>query len=133
MAVFGPAGEAEDPSLATAGGGSNATPLTRHDHPHPATAAAEMVGGAALGHDHSATTRAVCTVYVPMPRRSLIVVEGEARHRWLHAVRRSDITARRIAITYRNLGPDFCDGGGLADVGNQLRLLAKNFNGVQTT
>eukprot|EP00117_Sycon_ciliatum_P036209 scpid63218/ scgid27294/ Probable alpha-ketoglutarate-dependent dioxygenase ABH4; Alkylated DNA repair protein alkB homolog 4 len=84
-------------------------------------------------HNHSASTRSVCTVEVPMPRHSLLVVEGDARHRWLHAVRRQHVLSRRVAITYRNLGAEFCDSGPHAGVGDQLRLIAKNFSGVPST
>ena len=68
-------------------------------------------------------------ILVPMPRRSLIIVCGEARHVWLHAVRRCDIKSRRIAITYRDLGPDFMHGGPHEAVGNSLREIAKTFGG----
>ena len=38
---------------------------------------------------------------VPLPRRSLVIVEGAARYDWHHAIRRQDVHARRIAVTLR--------------------------------
>jgi alkylated DNA repair protein alkB family protein 4 len=38
-------------------------------------------------------------IHVPMFRRSLLIVYGPARHLWKHAIHRSDILNKRLAIT----------------------------------
>lgn len=42
-------------------------------------------------------------VRVPLPRRSLLVMSGEPRYQWEHAILRKDIQSRRIVIAYREL------------------------------
>lgn len=48
----------------------------------------------------------VC-VAVRLPRRSLVVVFGEARYKWKHAIHRHNIHARRVCTTFRELSVDF--------------------------
>lgn len=50
-------------------------------------------------------------IAIEMPPRSLLVLHGEARHDWLHAIKRQDIKARRMATTLRELTPRFLPGG----------------------
>ena len=54
-------------------------------------------------------------IAVPLPRYSLVVVQGAARHTWTHAIHRHDITERRIAVTLRCEAPSqsltLCDAG----------------------
>jgi len=68
-------------------------------------------------------------VSVPMPRRSLIIVRGPARYKWKHAIKREDIISRRIAITLRELAPEFCEGGENQSVGSELIKRALSFQG----
>jgi hypothetical protein len=42
-------------------------------------------------------------IRVPLPRRSLLVMTGEPRYQWEHAILRKDIETRRIVIAYREL------------------------------
>ncbi|KPM07354.1 alpha-ketoglutarate-dependent dioxygenase ABH4-like protein, partial [Sarcoptes scabiei] len=42
-------------------------------------------------------------IRIKCPNRSLLVLYGDARYRYHHSIRRSDITDRRIAITFREL------------------------------
>ena len=42
-------------------------------------------------------------IRVPLPRRSLLVMSGEPRYQWEHAILRKDIESRRIVIAYREL------------------------------
>lgn len=46
-------------------------------------------------------------IRVSLPPRSLLVLFGDARHRYEHSIRRADITDRRLAITYRELPVSF--------------------------
>ncbi|XP_018644604.1 oxygenase-related, partial [Schistosoma mansoni] len=46
-------------------------------------------------------------VRVLLDRRSLVVVSGPARYIWQHEIRRTDITTRRIAMTFRELSSTF--------------------------
>ncbi|WAR02971.1 ALKB4-like protein [Mya arenaria] len=68
-------------------------------------------------------------VHVPMARRSLIVVYGEARTKWKHAIHRSDISDRRLAITLRELSSEFSDGGARSEEGQALLDIALTFRG----
>ena len=68
-------------------------------------------------------------VYVPLQRRSLIVVYGNARHKWKHAIHRRDITQTRIAVTLRELSEEFSENGNRWEEGQDLLKIALTFNG----
>ncbi|KAJ3589868.1 hypothetical protein NHX12_010709 [Muraenolepis orangiensis] len=67
-------------------------------------------------------------VAVRLPRRSLVVLYGEARHKWKHAVHRRDVAARRLCSTYRELSAEFLPGGSQAEVGVKLLDVALSFS-----
>uniref|UniRef100_A0A4W5JD00 AlkB homolog 4, lysine demthylase n=1 Tax=Hucho hucho TaxID=62062 RepID=A0A4W5JD00_9TELE len=69
-------------------------------------------------------------VSVQLPCRSLVVVYGEARHRWKHAIHRHDIHERRVCSTYRELSAEFMFGGEQQNVGSQLLDIALSFEGT---
>lgn len=69
-------------------------------------------------------------VAVPLPRRSLAVLHGEARHRWKHAIHRADVHERRVCSTYRELSAEFLPGGQQAELGGQLLNVALSFQGT---
>ncbi|XP_071399054.1 alpha-ketoglutarate-dependent dioxygenase alkB homolog 4 [Centroberyx affinis] len=69
-------------------------------------------------------------VAVRLPRRSLVVLQGEARHRWKHAIHRKDIRGRRVCSTYRELSAEFLPGGQQAELGAQLLNIALSFQGT---
>ncbi|XP_029956922.1 alpha-ketoglutarate-dependent dioxygenase alkB homolog 4 isoform X2 [Salarias fasciatus] len=69
-------------------------------------------------------------VAVRLPRRCLVMLHGEARHRWKHAIHREDIQRRRVCSTYRELSAEFLPGGGQAQLGTQLLDIASGFNGT---
>ncbi|XP_069001917.1 alpha-ketoglutarate-dependent dioxygenase alkB homolog 4 [Embiotoca jacksoni] len=69
-------------------------------------------------------------VAVRLPRRSLVVLRGDARHRWKHAVRREDVQERRVCSTYRELSAEFLPGGQRAAVGATLLDIALSFQGT---
>lgn len=69
-------------------------------------------------------------VAVQLPRRSLVVVYGEARHRWKHAIHREDINERRVCSTYRELSKEFLPGGQQAELGAKLLNIALSFKGT---
>lgn len=50
-------------------------------------------------------------VRVPMPRRSLLVIYGEARYAWEHRILRQDILDRRICLAYREFTPPYLPDG----------------------
>lgn len=45
-------------------------------------------------------------IVVKMPRRSLVVIYGEARYEWHHSINKYDIRSRRIAMTWREFGEE---------------------------
>lgn len=69
-------------------------------------------------------------VAVRLPRRCLVVVYGEARHRWKHAIHRTDIHQRRVCSTYRELSEEFLPEGQQAELGAQLLDTALSFKGA---
>jgi len=68
-------------------------------------------------------------VCVFLPRHSLVIVESTARYDWMHAIRREDIVQRRIAVTLRELGPDFLADGCDEEIGRKMVEIAFGFNG----
>uniref|UniRef100_A0A3P8SNB9 AlkB homolog 4, lysine demthylase n=1 Tax=Amphiprion percula TaxID=161767 RepID=A0A3P8SNB9_AMPPE len=69
-------------------------------------------------------------VAVRLPRRSLVVIHGEARHRWKHAIHREDVHQRRVCSTYRELSAEFLPGGQQAELGAHLLDIALSFRGT---
>lgn len=69
-------------------------------------------------------------VAVHLPRRSLVVLYGETRHRWKHAIHREDVSERRVCSTYRELSAEFLPGGQQAELGAQLLNIALSFKGT---
>ncbi|XP_028840143.1 alpha-ketoglutarate-dependent dioxygenase alkB homolog 4 isoform X2 [Denticeps clupeoides] len=69
-------------------------------------------------------------VAVQLPRRSMLVLYGEARHRWKHAIHRRDVHSRRVCMTFRELSAEFLPGGQQADMGARLLDIASGFQGV---
>ncbi|XP_028322955.1 alpha-ketoglutarate-dependent dioxygenase alkB homolog 4 [Gouania willdenowi] len=69
-------------------------------------------------------------VAVQLPRRSLVVLFGEARHRWKHAIHREDIHDRRVCSTYRELSAEFLPGGEQANLGTKLLEVASRYQGA---
>ena len=68
-------------------------------------------------------------VAVTLPRRSLIVAGGDARYKWKHGIHRSDITSRRLAMTFRELPAAYLTGGEHEGVGSELIERSLTFNG----
>ena len=69
-------------------------------------------------------------ISIPMPRRSLIIVSGSARYDWKHAIKRQDITSRRIAITLRELSSNFVKGSSQEEIGSVIQEKALTFQGT---
>ncbi|XP_033924662.1 alpha-ketoglutarate-dependent dioxygenase alkB homolog 4 [Melopsittacus undulatus] len=69
------------------------------------------------------------TVAVPLPRRCLVVLYGEARYRWKHAIHRRHIQRRRICVTFRELSEEFRAGGKHEELGKELLGIALSFQG----
>ncbi|KAM7397534.1 hypothetical protein PAMA_005707 [Pampus argenteus] len=69
-------------------------------------------------------------VAVHLPRRSLVALYGEARHRWKHGIHRTDVHERRVCSTYRELSAEFLPGGQQAELGAQLLNTALSFQGA---
>ncbi|XP_008426780.1 alpha-ketoglutarate-dependent dioxygenase alkB homolog 4 isoform X1 [Poecilia reticulata] len=69
-------------------------------------------------------------VAVRLPRRCLVALYGEARHRWKHAIHREDIQERRVCSTYRELSAEFLPAGRQAELGAKLLDIALTFRGT---
>lgn len=69
-------------------------------------------------------------VCVPLPRRSLVIVEGYSRQEWQHSIQRKHICSRRIAVTFRELSNDFLPGGNqYYTTGKLLTEIAARYDG----
>lgn len=66
-------------------------------------------------------------IRIPMPRRSLLVMYGEARYEWEHQILREDIKDKRICLAYREFTPPFLEGGDSYDIGKSILKVAQNF------
>ena len=71
-------------------------------------------------------------IHVPLPPRSLVVVQGHARHLWLHSIERRNIIQRRVGITLRELTNEFLPGGDSEEIGRHLLDIAQQFTGEPT-
>lgn len=69
-------------------------------------------------------------IHVPLPRRSLVIVMGVARHEWSHSISRCNVLGRRVAMTMRELGMDFTDGNKNEEIGHKLVKTASRYNGT---
>lgn len=67
----------------------------------------------------------LCVVQVALPRRSMLVLYGDARYKWHHSILREDVSGRRVAMTVRELSDEFLEGGASSDFGTQLLDIAK--------
>ena len=67
-------------------------------------------------------------IQVPMPQRSLLVLQGEARHVWKHSIRRCDVSGLRLAVTFRELSDEFIVGK-QASLGEEILTIASTFEG----
>ena len=71
-------------------------------------------------------------IHIPLLPRSLAVVQGPARHVWLHSIQRNHIIARRVGITLRELANEF-QPGGKEESGRNILEVAKRFDGSPTS
>ncbi|XP_023217459.1 alpha-ketoglutarate-dependent dioxygenase alkB homolog 4-like [Centruroides sculpturatus] len=60
------------------------------------------------------------SIFVPLYRRSLLVLHAEARIRWYHAIHRKHVDSRRLAMTFRELSKEFLPGGEEEEMGKLL-------------
>ena len=59
-----------------------------------------------------------------------MIVSGPARHVWHHSIKREHIVSRRVAVTLRELTPEFLQGGSsYEDVGQILLETASKYDG----
>ncbi|XP_042298329.1 alpha-ketoglutarate-dependent dioxygenase alkB homolog 4 [Sceloporus undulatus] len=104
--------------------------VPRHQTPSPAE---EFGSTTKREADGPLSTRSVPSreviVAIHLPRRSLVVLHGPARHRWKHAIYRNHITSRRICITFRELSAEFSLGGKQEELGKKLLGVALTFQG----
>jgi len=64
-------------------------------------------------------------VRLPMPEGSLMVLYGQARYQWEHAVLREDVNSRRVCLAYREFTPPYLpDKNGKCNE-ESLEILAK--------
>ena len=65
-------------------------------------------------------------IKVPLPRRSLILMSGEGRFLWKHAIAREDIHSRRISVTFRELSEQFLTGERAQEGQSIIELASKS-------
>jgi len=69
-------------------------------------------------------------VQIPLLRRSLLVLSGDARYEWMHAIKRDDIGGRRIAMTFRNLSEEILNDAKNKEIIKQIHLISSGFDGT---
>ncbi|MEE6468742.1 hypothetical protein FKM82_008362 [Ascaphus truei] len=68
-------------------------------------------------------------VAICLPPRSLVILSGDARYMWKHAIHREHIEHRRVCITFRELSAEFSLGGKEEELGQMLLQKALGFQG----
>lgn len=66
-------------------------------------------------------------VRIPMPRRSLLVLDSLARYDWEHRILREDIIKRRVCLAYREFTRPYLPGGAHSDEGQTILEMASQF------
>ena len=71
-------------------------------------------------------------IHIPLPPRSLVVVQGPARHVWLHSILRTHIISRRVGITLRELSKIFMESDEAKETGQLVLKIAQQYSGLPT-
>lgn len=72
----------------------------------------------------------IVQVCVPLPQRSLVIVQGSSRYQWQHSIHREHICSRRLATTLRELTADFLPRGRFYETaGKDILETASNYRG----
>ncbi|XP_056414730.1 alpha-ketoglutarate-dependent dioxygenase alkB homolog 4 [Hyla sarda] len=96
------------------------------------------VVGVQSDHQDSVAHGSSMTAFVPyndvevaihVPRRSLVILYGDARYNWMHAIHRDHIKQRRVCSTFRELSAEFSAGGKEESQGQMLLDIALGFQG----
>lgn len=95
-------------------------PSTTINHPSPSN------------HTHSKSTPTHPHIHIPLPSRSLVIVQGPARHLWFHSIQSRNVINRRVGITLREMTNEFMPGGKSEDIGRHILEIAQQFNGQPT-
>lgn len=67
-------------------------------------------------------------IAVDMPARSLLIVHSDARYKWHHGIKRSDVNGRRMATTWREFTPAFLPGGDeFHSIGREILKISSNY------
>ncbi|KAM5229032.1 alpha-ketoglutarate-dependent dioxygenase alkB homolog 4 [Ctenodactylus gundi] len=91
-------------------------------------ASPEALGDSVITPSRSVLCQEV-EVAIAIPRRSLLVLTGPARHQWTHAIHRRHIQSRRVCATFRELSAEFRPGGRQQQLGQELLEIALSFQG----
>jgi len=71
------------------------------------------------------------SVRIHFPAKSLLVLKGEARTKWMHSICREDIKGQRMCSTFRELSEEFKKGKSLL-IGEKLLKIASSYQGIVT-
>lgn len=67
-------------------------------------------------------------IAIEMPPRSLLILNGDARYKWLHEIKRSDVKGRRMATTWREFTPEFLpNGSSFHSIGKEILAISSNY------
>ena len=84
------------------------------------------------GNDDSLKAYADCEILIPLKKLSLIILNDDARNKWMHSIKRSHIKSTRIAITLRELSNEFKIPNEKGLLGKQIERLALSLKGIST-
>ena len=62
---------------------------------------------------------------IAIPARSLLVLSGDARHSWMHGIRRDEIKSLRHCVTIRELSHKFVKEN--SEISEQIFAISNNF------
>ncbi|GIY06898.1 alpha-ketoglutarate-dependent dioxygenase alkB homolog 4 [Caerostris darwini] len=66
-------------------------------------------------------------IQIVLPPRSLLILGGCSRYNWFHAIKRQDISSRRLAMTFRELSESFLEDDNEKKLADELLELGRIF------
>lgn len=71
-------------------------------------------------------------IMIKMPPRSLLILKGEARYNWHHGIKKYDIKARRIALTWREFSEEIVKDEEYKDFVDEVFMISSQVNDIPT-
>ena len=69
-------------------------------------------------------------ILIPMARFSLLILQNDARYKWLHSINACHIKSLRMAMTFRELSDHFLNEQSLESLVKIIENLALSYKGI---